>query len=107
MPVFVSARDLTDKEVNTVNSVIEDVQKCQAIAKALEDEAGNFEKFIRQNEIPNLESLRDNELSGGAFDAKRHAKTWRDVKNRLKKAISDYDSKCSKITGKLKKLPEP
>ena len=100
-PSWAAMGPKTKKAINNVNTKIEE---CQAKAKAMAEWSQNFyqntKAFIKDNN--EIKTFDDDSLSHTSWD--RRSKTWRQVKDKLKDAYSDYHKTCAGITKQLKNI---
>ena len=98
---FADVGPKTAKAIDDVNAAI---KECGKAAKVLVEWSTNFHnntKAFRRDNVE-IKHFDADSLSHTSFT--RRSKTWRQVKDQLKAAIKKYNSKCKKITEKLKKI---
>ena len=100
-PAWAEMGPKTKKAIDKVNGKI---AECQAKAEVLAEWAHNFHEFTKSiiKDNNEIKTFDDDSLAVTSWD--RRSKTWRQVKDKLKKAYNDYHKTCAGITKQLKKI---
>ena len=96
--------DLEKKTIKAIKGVTKKLLPCKEASAKLITVANSWDNYLKANIEGNQEmvleqkTMTDRELyERASFPAR--SKNWRKAKNQMKKAISNYQKKCQKITG--------